>query len=295
MRTFASYVYYPASLLLAFYAGWWLVALGMPDWTLVAALPLAFLAATFALELAVPLAPGWRFHGADLKTDLLHSVLSNTIPPQLVRIALATALAAAARWLGDGGVLWPSAWPIPAQLGLALILGELAFYIQHRFYHETKYFPFHAIHHSSERMYVLAASRLHPVQVLFSYAMQMLPLWLLGAPQPIIAFYLSFTAVHGIVQHSNLPVRSGFLDFILATPDVHRWHHSRVVKESNSNYSNTILLWDWVFGTRFFPRRPTKLYGDGVGLPRDSELPTRFLTHLRYPFGAIWGREQEPG
>ena len=34
-----------------------------------------------------------------------------------------------------------------------------------------------------------------------------------------------------------------------ATPDLHRWHHSTVYEEGDSNYGAVTSVWDRVFGT----------------------------------------------
>jgi sterol desaturase/sphingolipid hydroxylase (fatty acid hydroxylase superfamily) len=45
--------------------------------------------------------------------------------------------------------------------------------------------------------------------------------------------------------------------------ELHRWHHSQLVCESNTNYGQNLVLWDIVFGTRFLPadREPPKEIG----------------------------------
>ena len=49
-------------------------------------------------------------------------------------------------------------------------------------------------------------------------------------------------------------LRYGPLNYIVGSAETHRWHHSRVPRESNANYGNTVIVWDLVFGTWFLPR-----------------------------------------
>jgi sterol desaturase/sphingolipid hydroxylase (fatty acid hydroxylase superfamily) len=89
-----------------------------------------------------------------------------------------------------------------------------------------------------------------------------------------------FTAVHGLLQHANVDMHHGPLNWIFATADLHRWHHSRDVMESNTNFGSNLILWDVVFGTRYLPsgREPRH-----VGLS-DVQVPDNFFHHLALPF-----------
>ena len=60
---------------------------------------------------------------------------------------------------------------------------------------------------------------------------------------------LVFKACNGMLQHSNIAMTPGFLSGILATSDVHRFHHSSDLDESNTNFGNATMIWDRIFGT----------------------------------------------
>jgi sterol desaturase/sphingolipid hydroxylase (fatty acid hydroxylase superfamily) len=100
----------------------------------------------------------------------------------------------------------------------------------------------------------------------------------------------AFTGAHAILQHSNIDLKTGPLDVILATARVHRWHHSPKREEADANYGPTLTLWDWVFGTRRFA--PERVPPEDVGLGDGAEkFPTSFVGQLRAPFdGKLWGR-----
>ncbi len=36
--------------------------------------------------------------------------------------------------------------------------------------------------------------------------------------------------------------------------ELHRWHHSKKISESNANYVNHLMVWDIIFGTFFLPK-----------------------------------------
>ena len=75
--------------------------------------------------------------------------------------------------------------------------------------------------------------------------------------------------------------------------ELHRWHHSRILDEANTNYGQNLIVWDVVFGTRFLPadREPP----EDIGLTGLSAFPMDYLGQLASPF--TWRRierESEP-
>jgi sterol desaturase/sphingolipid hydroxylase (fatty acid hydroxylase superfamily) len=40
---------------------------------------------------------------------------------------------------------------------------------------------------------------------------------------------------------------------VFSIGELHRWHHSRALREADHNYGNSYIFWDAVFGTRFLP------------------------------------------
>jgi len=108
------------------------------------------------------------------------------------------------------------------------------------------------------------------------------PLIVLGAPPEILALFSLWTAVHGMFQHANLDIRLGPLNWIFSMAELHRWHHSRLVDESNTNYGANVCFWDIVFGTRFLPadREPP----EEIGIADMPSFPRGFFEHLVAPF-----------
>ena len=89
--------------------------------------------------------------------------------------------------------VWPTTWPLAGQLVLAVLIADLGFYWIHRISHHWEIlWRFHAIHHSSERIYWLNGERRHPVnhwlEIIFDPGM----VALLGAGIDIVA-------VHGTI------------------------------------------------------------------------------------------------
>ena len=229
----------------------------------------------------MPAVSEWRGSAKDFSIDLLH-MASTGATSELSRALIAGLMTWAAMALETtiGAGLWPTGWPLLLQVAFGLSMGEFLAYWVHRSCHTVPLlWRIHAMHHSSERLYVLAAARNHPMNAALMQAGHLLPLTLLGAPHEVIAIAAAFHGVHGMLQHANVDLAHGPLNWIFATADLHRWHHSARIEESNTNFGNNLIVWDWVFGTRRLPAgRPA-----AVGLGHER-LPDNFLVHLVSPF-----------
>lgn len=226
----------------------------------------------------------WRHWADDALVDILHMVLSTGGGGEGVRALVFGSVYAIAAGLAGiiGATLWPSQLPVFAQVVLALVIADFFAYWVHRLSHTWEpLWRFHALHHSSERLYTFSSGRNHPLHTALTYFAQMTPLILLGAPNEVLALVSVFTAVHGMLQHANIAFRPGPLNWVLATADLHRWHHSVDFEESRSNYGNNLILWDIVFGTRFLPA--DRACPDAVGLGVD-DFPTDYLGQLASPW-----------
>lgn len=256
---------------------------GVDPELLLALVPTVAAALVFGLERALPYRREWnRLHG-DLLTDVLHNAVSMVLVPRLFDLAALVALERASTALrGLLGSPWPSGWPLALQLALALVIAELFAYALHRALHEVPVlFRLHATHHSTPRLYFLNAGRIHPLEALAVVALFTGPLALLGAPSEVIALALVATSIHGSLQHSNVDLSLGWLNWIFAGAELHRWHHVRPTAIANHNYGQTLILWDLVFRTRHLPRDEEP--SADIGLENLPRFPTRYLGQLLSP------------
>ena len=145
-------------------------------------------------------------------------------------------------------------WPLAAQVVLMILGADFLRYWLHRAMHtHPLLWRLHAVHHAPERLYWLNVGRFHPVDKAIQFLFDSLPFILLGVGADVVALYFVFYAINGFYQHSNGDVRLGLLNHLISGPELHRWHHSRVAAESNTNYGNNLIVWDILFGTRFLP------------------------------------------
>lgn len=224
------------------------------------------------VERAAPFERTWNTPKGDSAVDVLHLLLSTIAVEVLFALA-------AARVPGMG--LWPTGLPFIVQLALALLLAEFGGYWAHRWMHGPLW-RIHVVHHSARRLHALNASRNHPLDTLALLIAAGLPLVVLGAPPRVLAVLVAFALVHLQFQHANARLELGPLNWLLAGPELHRWHHSRVPAEAHGNYGHVLMVWDVVFRTRVAPhgRRPPA----NVGLFDREGLPETYGAHLASAF-----------
>lgn len=138
----------------------------------------------------------------------------------------------------------------------------------------------HAVHHSVEKMYWLNVGRFHPIDKSLQFVVETMPFILIGVSAEVTSLYFVVYSVKGFFQHSNVDTKLGWLNYIISGPELHRWHHSQKIVESNSNYGNNVIIWDILFGTFFWPKDRTV---KKLGLLNEA-YPTDFLSLLRNPF-----------
>lgn len=288
MRKAITYFFYPLTLLVAVIAGTVMIQQGIHELVIVGSISFTAGLWIFLFEYIHPEHKNWKPTTDELGVDFLHFFISSGVPPVIVKTFVAVLFTTLAITIQQyvGFDLWPHTWPLWAQMLLAIHLGDLGYYIVHRSLHTfEKIWPFHAVHHSPSIMYVIVSGRAHPLQILVSFGMQMSILWTLGINAEALVLFAIFVSVHGMVQHSNVKMRCGILNWVFATPELHRWHHSQVIEESNSNYGNNVIFWDVLFGTRFFPKKEGPFV---IGLPDGTNFPRTFWGHMKAPF--MWSK-----
>jgi sterol desaturase/sphingolipid hydroxylase (fatty acid hydroxylase superfamily) len=263
----------------------WALGRGWPIWAIGAATVALSGLACVLLERAIPYSKAWTRPRGDRLTDWLHFSVSN----RAFDVGAISAVAVAAPigvWLSTrfGAKLWPHHLPLGVQALLALALYELPWYWVHRLEHVWRpLWRIHSVHHSAERIYWLNVNRNHPIDNVLSAVTSMVPIALLGVGEAPLALAAAFSGANAMLQHSNVDMRTGVLDWLFTTAPVHRWHHSQKIAESNWNYGPTLTLWDWVFGTRSYDPRavPPEDVGPGAEL---AAYPPGFLAQMRAPF-----------
>ena len=248
--------------------------------------------------LAVLFVPLERYFGerhagrprTELFSDLGFYFISSLLPAALLAVPLALVAVAGQRFLPDAVPATLGALPLWVKLLLGLFIGEVGTYWGHRLSHESPWlWRYHAVHHSTEQLYFLANTRTHPVDMVVTRLFGLTPLYLLGLAGPGAAgsaapvLLLLIGTVWGFFIHANLRWRFGPLEWLVATPAFHHWHHSKF-EHINRNYASTLPVLDRLFGTHHLPAEwPASC---GIEAPMPASLAGQLL--------APWRRAPDP-
>ena len=247
------------------------------------------LATTIAvLERIRPHEREWLKSDGQAMPDIAHTLLTKASVQILI---LSLTNLGIVHQFGDRGSsgIWPGQWPLFWQVVLSLIVAEFGLYWAHRLAHVWgPLWRFHAVHHSVKKLWFWNTGRFHFVDTLKSTAFSVPIFVLSGAPGEVILWGSAITAFIGILTHCNIRMRFGWLNYVFNTPGLHRWHHSKDVREGNKNYGENLVLWDLVFGTFFddASRRPPA----DIGMKH--AMPKTFFGQLFMPL-FYWRRYQE--
>ena len=244
---------------------------------------LCLVASLFFLERFMPHEMKWRESDGQLFADLAHTLLSKGVVQALVAFAGVFGLTSLITPLTDDGYgIWPREWPLWAQVILGMVMAEFGLYWAHRLAHEFHpLWRFHAVHHSVTKLWVVNTGRFHFIDSLESILMGTGVLIALGAPLEVVIWLSAITAYIGVLTHCNVEMNFVWpLSYIFNTPELHRWHHSKVLREGNKNYGENLMLWDLLFRTHFIDtgRRPPAKIGI------TQQMPESFWAQLVWPF-----------
>jgi len=227
-------------------------------------------------ERLLPYRASWTHARNDVGTDAISmAVLLAVADPFLKWFGPAVLTATlAGTQLGGALAIFPTHWPFALQVALAMLLAEFGSYWAHRWHHERPaLWWLHALHHGSERLYTLNNFRFHPLNYAINYVMGLLPLLAIEVPYAVMMGYFAVSLPVLMLQHANLPLQNGWLNYVLSTNEVHRWHHSDHPDEGDSNFGRSLVLWDQIFGT--FRYRPARNDPSRIGLYAGSRYPAR--------------------
>jgi sterol desaturase/sphingolipid hydroxylase (fatty acid hydroxylase superfamily) len=153
------------------------------------------------------------------------------------------------------------------------------------------------VHHTEIDFDTTSGVRFHPLEVLLSMGIKIGAVFVLGiAALAVVLFEILLNAT-SLFNHGNVrlpqPV-DRVLRFFVVTPEMHRVHHSVIIRETNSNFGFNFPWWDRLFGTyRSVPAAGHEGMTIGLSHFRDpAELTLPRLLALpfigspgKYPFG----------
>lgn len=229
----------------------------------------------WTLESVVPL---YRYGRQRLPHALPNVVLALLLV--LTNVALSAGTAGIATFTEQRGIGLFRLLGFSPLVTLAFGVAALDFfgYWAHRLLHMSWLgWQFHRVHHSEAAVDVTTAYRQHPGETAWRMLWQLAAVVLLGLPLWVVAVYLTLSALNAQLEHANVRLGDrvdGLLRWIVVTPNMHKAHHSRIQRETDTNYSNIFSFWDRLCGT-YTPRVDfgELRYGlDGFDDPRRQSL-----------------------
>jgi sterol desaturase/sphingolipid hydroxylase (fatty acid hydroxylase superfamily) len=156
--------------------------------------------------------------------------------------------------------------PVVLAAVVGLLAGDFVLYGVHRLMHNV---PFlwrwsHQMHHSIERVDILGANYIHPIDLVLQVSATTIPMLLLGlsADAAALAGYVGF--IWGMFPHLNIRTPR-WIGWFVQRPEAHAVHHARGIHAYN--YAN-VPIWDIAFGTFRSPATFTEPAGFWDGASR---------------------------
>ena len=171
-----------------------------------------------------------------------------------------------------------------AQLFILFIARDFIQWNVHRLLHRSPWlWKFHQVHHSVRQMGFAAHLRYHFMETLVYRSIEYLPLAMIGfGIQDFILVHL-FTLTIGHLNHANIYLPLGPLQYIFNSPQMHIWHHAESLPEGSYgvNYGLTLSIWDYLFGTVWLPKNGRDIK---LGFPGVDAYPHGFFSQMFRPF-----------
>jgi sterol desaturase/sphingolipid hydroxylase (fatty acid hydroxylase superfamily) len=214
---------------------------------------IGFLLFLLAWESFIPFFSFFRKQGGNRARHAIRNLLLGAGNALLVAYLFVSAWFWAAEWAQANrfGILEWSEMPTWVEAAAAVLLFDFWTYWWHRMNHRIPFlWRFHRLHHSDPYMDVTTASRFHLGEIFMSSALRIPFIILIGADLWHLALYE--TIMFSIVQlhHANIglpPALDRFLRSVIVTPAMHKVHHSRRQRETDSNYTSLLSVWDRLF------------------------------------------------
>jgi sterol desaturase/sphingolipid hydroxylase (fatty acid hydroxylase superfamily) len=172
---------------------------------------------------------------------------------------------------------------------LSVLALDLAIYLQHVMFHAVPLlWRLHMVHHADLDFDVTTGLRFHTLEILLSMGLKMATVVLLGAPPLCVLVFEILLNATSMFNHANLRLPlwlDAALRLMLVTPDMHRVHHSVLVRETNSNFGFNLPWWDFLFGTyKPQPEADHEQMTIGLSQFRDASRADRLPWMLALPF-----------
>jgi sterol desaturase/sphingolipid hydroxylase (fatty acid hydroxylase superfamily) len=151
------------------------------------------------------------------------------------------------------GLLNTVDFPFWLEVIIGVIALDFSIYLQHVLHHAVPaLWRLHMVHHADLDYDLTTGLRFHPIEIVISMAIKLMMVAALGpSVLTVIIFEVALNAT-SMFNHSNIRIPLSVdrvLRLLVVTPDMHRVHHSVIIRETNSNYGFNLPWWDRLLGT----------------------------------------------
>ncbi|MGR3615791.1 MAG: sterol desaturase family protein [Paracoccaceae bacterium] len=175
----------------------------------------------------------------------------------------------------------PSIWIALFYTCVIAVVLDGTLWFAHLLFHKIPIlWEFHKVHHSAEVMTPITATRMHPVEELFSATLSGVTMGItyqilnhiFGAGHGMILLFQTnlilgvfFLAAFNL-RHSHVWFQYPFwLQHIFISPAQHQIHHSKAKHHWDKNMGFIFAIWDWAAGTLYAPKGKENIsYGLGT-------------------------------
>ncbi|NNF39204.1 MAG: sterol desaturase family protein, partial [Gemmatimonadetes bacterium] len=150
---------------------------------------------------------------------------------------------------------------------ITLLVFSFIDYWSHRLLHRIPMlWHIHKIHHAPRELTWASTFQEHFAMTITSAPMLSVSTLLLGTY--LVPPWGSVHVLVNYLQHANIRLRFGWLNYIFALPEIHRYHHERDPRYYDTNFSGGFVIWDQIFGTfHYDPDQPAQNFGLDEDIP----------------------------
>jgi sterol desaturase/sphingolipid hydroxylase (fatty acid hydroxylase superfamily) len=228
-----------------------------------------------ALERKFPYDPRQKLFRAGLFDDL---ILYGLVQSYLLGLVISAIITAIDNSTGLSRLHLVSSWPVWVQLLFFFVTHDFYIYCFHRLQHRSPLlWRIHEAHHATDNVDWISGARSHPLEILINQTIEFAPIVLLGGAPEVALWKGMLDSLWGMYIHSNINVRSGWLQYFINGPEMHRWHHATEIVDVN--FATKLAFWDWLLGTAHHPAHKPRNYG-----LLDAEFPNGYFRQVLHAF-----------
>lgn len=174
-------------------------------------------------------------------------------------------------------------WPIWLQFVVFFIVKDFVEWNIHRMLHRVSWlWEFHKLHHSIEELDWIGNFRFHWGEVVVYKTLSYLPLAIFGVDGNVILVIAVIGTLMQDLNHANMPISWGPLRYVLNSPKMHIWHHDvEMHGKGGQNFGIVLSVWDWLFGTVYWPQDQEK--PAHIGFAGMEDYPQGLLGRFFWP------------